>query len=561
MMTFSKIILLALTVASLSGATTVLTKYLLPESTADIGGRALDGTMALYYYAPGTNPQSTNWVIFMEGGGSCYDKEACQSRAQTKLGSSNNSAHGSTMTIQSGFLDNDDPDFGEAHKVYLPYVSGDVRLGTQNDTFDDWGVYFSGHSNLVHIIDDLKSNVAVAASATNILFTGGSAGGWGVIANAEWLASVFPAATVKAVPVSGLFPTNVALNATWPEFEQNQTHSSGNATFLMDIYQAYNPPSCVTALSSEEVALGWCTIPVLIVNHSMMQFFVLESQFDKHTLQVQNQFPSEEESTERGQEYIALLGDISRFYHEQVENIFSTSCYNHVSGMDVATKADLGTNISDVNAAMVVRDWYFGRNNLSHHIVEARGDDGLPYNPTCITSLEPSGGGGGGVIPQCIQYCAAACVGNAGPAAIVPGSEICSCLYACDLDSCPNDQLIVVENGLDNLCAGDDGGSGSDDAGSGSDPGSCDRLSDLVGPSFQCIRSACEDELNAVAGNQTCENYEAVGTCATNQSSCPLQAEIVTFAECQYAKLACSSAYVLGGLGPVFLSLLVLLKF
>ncbi len=47
----------------------------------------LDGSSAGFYFrASGTN--SSNWVIFLQGGGACYDQKSCSDRAKSALGSS-----------------------------------------------------------------------------------------------------------------------------------------------------------------------------------------------------------------------------------------------------------------------------------------------------------------------------------------------------------------------------------------------------------------------------------------------------------------------------------------
>ena len=102
-------------------------KVLLPDKYADIGGRALDGSMALYFYAPSDNA-STLWVIELEGGGRCHrrgtdDKESdCDVRSASKLGSSAAMYHPDTMR-GAGILSDDtsiNPRFAMAHKVFVP---------------------------------------------------------------------------------------------------------------------------------------------------------------------------------------------------------------------------------------------------------------------------------------------------------------------------------------------------------------------------------------------------------------------------------------------------------
>ena len=81
--------------------------------------------------------------------------------------------------------------------VFVPYCTGDEHKGQRTTAPKEaypkgtWGFYFTGHTNLEHIIADLKTSTAPAiASASHILLTGGSAGGMGVLANADFFVRV-----------------------------------------------------------------------------------------------------------------------------------------------------------------------------------------------------------------------------------------------------------------------------------------------------------------------------------------------------------------------------------
>ena len=63
-----------------------LTLQLLPAATTTPGGRCLDGTMAGYFIHKGTDPEL--FVVYLKGGGACYDEDSCTKRAKSALGSS-----------------------------------------------------------------------------------------------------------------------------------------------------------------------------------------------------------------------------------------------------------------------------------------------------------------------------------------------------------------------------------------------------------------------------------------------------------------------------------------
>ena len=65
--------------------------------------------------------------------------------------------------------------------LQVPYCSGDLHLGTQSETNVD-GVRFAGH----HIVGGILGTAAASlglADATDVLFTGESAGGIGCVAH------------------------------------------------------------------------------------------------------------------------------------------------------------------------------------------------------------------------------------------------------------------------------------------------------------------------------------------------------------------------------------------
>ncbi len=48
--------------------------------------RCLDGTPGAFYV--NRNPKNDTWIIYLNGGGECFDAQSCQYRATTALGSS-----------------------------------------------------------------------------------------------------------------------------------------------------------------------------------------------------------------------------------------------------------------------------------------------------------------------------------------------------------------------------------------------------------------------------------------------------------------------------------------
>jgi hypothetical protein len=176
---------------------------LLPAST--VGGKCNDGSSAAYYVRKGTD--SSLFVIYMEGGGSCHDEPSCAQRCKSKPNWCSSKAYANTKKGDK-FLDvrcTQNPGFCNATAVYLPYCSSDGRRGTQTAiTNKSFGLYFSGHMNFVAIVNELKTKYGMG-TAKKVMLSGASAGAIGTLYNVDWLAEQLPTATFKAAPVSGWF--------------------------------------------------------------------------------------------------------------------------------------------------------------------------------------------------------------------------------------------------------------------------------------------------------------------------------------------------------------------
>ena len=91
--------------------------------------------------------------------------------------------------------------FASWNAVYLPYCSGDTHMGLQRKPGElSLGLQFSGHL-IVEAMWDHLINTTALRDATDVLLSGGSAGGIGAFHNADWmmekLHDVSPNATFK----------------------------------------------------------------------------------------------------------------------------------------------------------------------------------------------------------------------------------------------------------------------------------------------------------------------------------------------------------------------------
>jgi hypothetical protein len=197
------------------GAGDDLTKYVVdnarfPDAVCN------DGTPAVFYYAPASKVEDRNkWLIFLQGGGSCFDAQSCAERwcsIDTNYGMDKMSTLLTKPQIRgNGFLNPASQNrFGSWNRVLIFYCSSDAWTGresrtlqaTLNNVTRDYDVHFKGALIVDAVLDTLRNAtiggggkrraVSHAESAwpdlddaDAVLFAGSSAGGAGARANAD----------------------------------------------------------------------------------------------------------------------------------------------------------------------------------------------------------------------------------------------------------------------------------------------------------------------------------------------------------------------------------------
>ena len=159
----------------------------------------------------GVNPSPTssdNVMIFLMGGGACFNAETCPNNP-----SSFGSADLSTETGAVGIADRSDPNnpVADWNWVFVPYCTGDIHAGA-NMAGSVAGV--SGTQKFVGYLDMqayLARIVPTYPNATEVLLTGVSAGGFGAALNYTQVARAYPSATVDLIDDSGPFMKSPAL--------------------------------------------------------------------------------------------------------------------------------------------------------------------------------------------------------------------------------------------------------------------------------------------------------------------------------------------------------------
>ena len=188
--------------------------YLNNSVGVEMDATCLDGTPGAFYYR--LNASSTQWRVFFQGGGWCYDALDCAQRATTDLGSSKGYA-ASIANGGGGMMSTDplvNPTFYGANTIYLKYCDGDSFAGARAEPLDVPGgavssVKFRGQAIVDAALATLLAEFGMTA-ATELVLTGSSAGGLATYLHADsvgaWATEQLPhLRAYGAVPVSGNF--------------------------------------------------------------------------------------------------------------------------------------------------------------------------------------------------------------------------------------------------------------------------------------------------------------------------------------------------------------------
>jgi hypothetical protein len=225
--------------------------------------KCLDGTPAQYYLRSAANkPNSTKWVIHIQGGGWCSSQSSCKSRASSRLGSSskkyNNNATMDLNKIEGcdnnrwcgALMVNDEsinPLAYDWNAAFLYYCDGASWTGNMADPVD--GLYYRGWQNMKAVMTDLLTNRGLD-QATDVLIGGDSAGGLATFYHIDYMneriQNASPTARVLGMPDSGYWPDDPAEAFTSTFVDMNKMQNSTDGLDAACV--AANPKNLTTCL-------------------------------------------------------------------------------------------------------------------------------------------------------------------------------------------------------------------------------------------------------------------------------------------------------------------------
>jgi len=302
---------------------------------------------------------------------------------------------------------NHNPDFHDAHHVFVPYCTADLHLGQiSNPTncsaslcnstqVDHWGYYFDGHLNFKAMAAQLRATHAT--SIETVLLEGSSAGGRGVFGNCDWLQDEWgDSVSVKCSPHSGWFvPGNVqegadpnsppTLYEKWSVDDLDDSHAGeGHA-----VHDPYVHPDC------EVIAGAACLSVHVMYQYIQAPVFAIQDIFDVSILYAGGKNnPQLDLLTKKGKDYTAYVGDCMRTSMAQItehpkqktgDGMFLSACLDHPSNTH-------STRIDGHLKSEALGAWFFGRPAVPSVLVDACALEPpyLPCNVNCTGMPVPA---------------------------------------------------------------------------------------------------------------------------------------------------------------------------
>ena len=372
----------ALSIASSSHAS--LTRRIFNTSfSSSTGARCLDGSPAGYFFEKG-DPSS--FVIFLQGGGACYSVTGdpstnCASRAKTALGSSAYwpATYTDTSNVVSSLPVNP---FANFTRIFVPYCSGDVHLGTRLEVVSPsaFPFYFSGHLIVAAVVQHLKESEGLGAAAS-VLLAGSSAGGIGAFVNADFVAAQLPAAsTVRAAPQGGWFFPAIVNFTAWRKDKNSGPPYAGQDSPVTELWQSYLNPSCVAANSR-----SYCSSIEFSYKYIATPLHVSEDLEDSNQLFAQLGAPQNLTDPE----VVSFITDfqsrmragLSQVIASPSNGLWAPACLAHTENLNFEAHTKINSG-RDYTLRDSLSAWFFGApKSIPRILVDAC--NGVSCNPTC----------------------------------------------------------------------------------------------------------------------------------------------------------------------------------
>lgn len=354
--------LMALFVVLLAAAPTAATAKSAHPMVADLTlfdasvAQCNDGTPAGYYVRRSNT--SSVWIVYLEGGGMCWDADSCAGRRQSEVSSR---TWAQSLVLNTGLLAED------VNLVFVRYCTSDMYTGRRaasNKTYR--GFSFLGSRVVPAVVNAMRDELR---GASQVVFSGSSAGGVGVFTNAEWMrenwASVSPA-PLRMLPDAGWF-----LNSS--NYQTGRVPLWEAVTQAVGVWRSKLDSQCVAANPGYPSRCVMAQYVYPYVTHDML---VLKNQMDAWTVNHQG-LPVRGPWNAAQTAYLNSLArnTTASFVSAGVTNVFSPNCVVHTM---LGGGKWSGVTVGGVSLEEAVLGWWKGG---APHLVDTC--EGPNCNPTC----------------------------------------------------------------------------------------------------------------------------------------------------------------------------------
>lgn len=319
-----------------------------------------DGTSSGYYYLPATT-KPDRWIFHLEGGWWCWDDKTCLGRTKGSKPMVS-SAFWPSMRNFGGIFSNDasvNEDWTGVHFVFMPYCSSDAWVGDGVGLVNNTEWQFRGR----RVVEAVFRTFFTGRSLTRpqeVLFSGCSAGGQGLIYNLDYVADLLHQLIPTPLRIKGLADAGWMMDlpsSRNPNSQVNKQFSDGwklwsprydkhGAFTACFITNPTNPSHCLFT----PTALPFMKTPTLIQSSAYDAFQV---PYDCCSP------PFTDPSVRHNASMMAKAAHTSM--HALIHpphNVFSSSCFTHCLTESSSFTSQL---ITSTSLSSLLSNWFFDR--------------------------------------------------------------------------------------------------------------------------------------------------------------------------------------------------------
>uniref|UniRef100_A0A8K9WT16 Palmitoleoyl-protein carboxylesterase NOTUM n=1 Tax=Oncorhynchus mykiss TaxID=8022 RepID=A0A8K9WT16_ONCMY len=300
-----------------------------------------DGSPAGYYIKESKG--SKRWLIFLEGGWYCVNRQTCDTRYQTMRRFMSSLKWPRTRT-GTGILSpqpEENPYWWNANMVFIPYCSSDAWSGASAKT-DQSDYAFMGSVIIKEVVNELLTKGLDSAKV--LLLAGSSAGGTGVLLNVDRVAEHLESRGHGEIQVRGLADSGWFLDNK--QYRSTDCHSTISCDPIEAIRRGIRYWGSVVPESCRQTHIGeeWnCFFGYKVYPTLKSPVFVVQWLFDEAQLTVDNIHLTGHPVHEGQWRYIQNLGNELRNTLKDVptspiSNLLSAPPGYHSYWMDIQVK-------------------------------------------------------------------------------------------------------------------------------------------------------------------------------------------------------------------------------